>query len=298
MKTLPWITGLSLITLLLVSCTSNNNVSTAPPSQQAVNPRSQTPQPSTSAPPPNDRLLLPKKLISPTDPTTIKIPTGRPDPFASLAVSLPKSSVSNQRQVDQPQAGKNSGEKSQNPKKLGDKSQNPKKLGETPQTDENLRARLQAERQDRLQSEKNLQAKLQAERRDRLQAEKNIRTKLQAERQDRLQAEKNLRAKLQSERQNKLPAEKTQPAPSTKLARAVRVNGVMQIGGRLVAIVKEPDETSSRSVSMGEYLSKGAVLVKRIELKANKEPRVILEQNGVEVIKSVSSVDGAIASLP
>jgi Tfp pilus assembly protein PilP len=77
----------------------------------------------------------------------------------------------------------------------------------------------------------------------------------------------------------------------------VEVNGVMQVEGKVSAIVKEPNEQISRSVSEGDYLSKGAVLVKRIELSNNEEPLVILEQNGVEVIKSVSSNNGSVASI-
>jgi hypothetical protein len=76
----------------------------------------------------------------------------------------------------------------------------------------------------------------------------------------------------------------------------VEVKGVMQVGERLAAIVQESDEKISRSVSAGEYISNGAVLVKRIHLGGNEEPLVILEQNGVEVIKPVSSNNSPVAS--
>ncbi|MDP8935014.1 MAG: hypothetical protein M3N42_12970, partial [Cyanobacteriota bacterium] len=85
--------------------------------------------------------------------------------------------------------------------------------------------------------------------------------------------------------------------PATDLAKAVQVTGVMELGKRVSAIVKEPDEKISRTVSTGDYLSKGQVLVKRIEFNSNREPVVILEQNGVEVIKSVSSNNGSVASI-
>ncbi|MBD0345960.1 MAG: hypothetical protein ICV63_14285, partial [Coleofasciculus sp. Co-bin14] len=85
--------------------------------------------------------------------------------------------------------------------------------------------------------------------------------------------------------------------PSTEVARAVDVSGVTNIGGTVRAIVKEPNETISRSVSEGDYLAKGSVLVKRIQIDGAQEPSVILEQNGVEVIKSIKSTNGPIASL-
>ncbi|NEQ20563.1 MAG: hypothetical protein F6K28_15255 [Microcoleus sp. SIO2G3] len=47
----------------------------------------------------------------------------------------------------------------------------------------------------------------------------------------------------------------------------------MQVGEKLSAIVKAPDDQTSRYVSAGEYLSKGQVLVKRIELDRCTTPR-------------------------
>ncbi len=85
--------------------------------------------------------------------------------------------------------------------------------------------------------------------------------------------------------------------PSTSLATAIEVTGVVQVGGQVSAIVKESNDKTSRYVSTGEYLSNGAVLVKRIQIDSNKEPVVILEQNGVEVVKPVSSTSGSVASL-
>ena len=84
-------------------------------------------------------------------------------------------------------------------------------------------------------------------------------------------------------------------APAIDLAKTVQVKGVVELGGKVSAIVKEPDQ-SSRSVSAGDYISQGKVLVKRIEFNGSREPVVILEQNGVEVIKSVGSSISPVAS--
>lgn len=84
------------------------------------------------------------------------------------------------------------------------------------------------------------------------------------------------------------PADIPPPPPQTDLAQAVQVTGVVQIGNTIHAIVKAPDEPTSRYVRAGQYLSNGQVLVKRIDV-SQAEPVVVFEQNGVEIITSVGS---------
>lgn len=79
------------------------------------------------------------------------------------------------------------------------------------------------------------------------------------------------------------------PPPSPDLARAVQVSGVVQIGNTAFAIVNAPNEPTSRYVKAGQRLSNGQVLVRRIEMNAGSEPVVVLEQYGVEVVRSVES---------
>lgn len=76
-------------------------------------------------------------------------------------------------------------------------------------------------------------------------------------------------------------------APSTTLASAVEVSGVVQTGRDLQAIIKAPNEASSRYVHVGQRISNGQVLVKRIEMNLGSDPIVILEENGVEVARAV-----------
>ncbi|NJM57625.1 MAG: hypothetical protein HC857_09585 [Synechococcales cyanobacterium RU_4_20] len=78
------------------------------------------------------------------------------------------------------------------------------------------------------------------------------------------------------------------PIPDPALARAVEVTGVIQIGSTYQAIVKAADEPTSRYVSVGQRLSNGRVLVKRIESNGS-EPVVILEEGGVEVVRAVGA---------
>lgn len=77
------------------------------------------------------------------------------------------------------------------------------------------------------------------------------------------------------------------PPPSTDLATGTEVSGVVKVGKETQVIVKVPNEPTSRYVKIGQRLSNGQVLVKRVDLKEGADPIVILEQNGVEVAKAV-----------
>ena len=76
------------------------------------------------------------------------------------------------------------------------------------------------------------------------------------------------------------------PIQQPETARAVIVTGVVLIGKIPQAIVKVPDEPTSRYVHPGQRLVNG-VFVKRIEMSQGANPTVILEQYGIEVAKQV-----------
>lgn len=77
------------------------------------------------------------------------------------------------------------------------------------------------------------------------------------------------------------------PLPSATLANGVQVSGVMIVAGVPQAIVKAPNEETSRYVRVGQRVSNGQVLVKRIEMNNGSDPVVIFEENGVEVARTV-----------
>ncbi|MBM0741181.1 hypothetical protein JOY44_06035 [Phormidium sp. CLA17] len=77
------------------------------------------------------------------------------------------------------------------------------------------------------------------------------------------------------------------PPSPTSVADAIAVNGVVQVGGKWTVIVKEPSAGSSRYVAVGEYLENGRVLVKKIVSAGSADPVVVLQQNGVEIRKSL-----------
>lgn len=74
--------------------------------------------------------------------------------------------------------------------------------------------------------------------------------------------------------------------PLAALAKKVVVMGVIEIEGITQVILKAPNEASSRYVQPGQYVANGNVLVKEVE-RYSELPVVVLEQDGIEVLKSV-----------
>ncbi len=76
------------------------------------------------------------------------------------------------------------------------------------------------------------------------------------------------------------------PPPQPELAEGVMVTGVVLIGQNPQAIIKVPNESTSRYVQVGQQLA-GGLLIKRIEMNEGSNPIVILEQYGIEVARMV-----------
>ena len=89
---------------------------------------------------------------------------------------------------------------------------------------------------------------------------------------------------------NQTPLSIAPPAISqTRFADAVQITGVVQIGGKAMAIIQSPEEGTARYVKPGDSVANGRVLLKRIIMSKNGEPTIVLQENGVEVTKSVGS---------
>ena len=94
-----------------------------------------------------------------------------------------------------------------------------------------------------------------------------------------------------------LPEEVFEPT----LAQDVVISGMLEANGRTRLIVQAPEESSSRYVEVGQYLSNGQVLVKRIDKDHFPSPMIILEQSGVEVAKTIGDdldEDDRLSALP
>lgn len=84
------------------------------------------------------------------------------------------------------------------------------------------------------------------------------------------------------------PAPAPPPEPTPTIAPAIEVSGTVQVGNRLLAIIKAPNEQSSRYVLEGQYVANGQVLVKRIDIN-RPTPAIVFEEIGEEVVKTVSA---------
>lgn len=80
------------------------------------------------------------------------------------------------------------------------------------------------------------------------------------------------------------------PPPEPELARGIQIQGISRIGNQTVAIIKAPNEPTSRRVRAGEVIAQDQVLVKEIDLDGQPNPIVILEELGIdqEVRKEVT----------
>lgn len=93
-----------------------------------------------------------------------------------------------------------------------------------------------------------------------------------------------------------LPQLPVAPVSRTAIAEAIEVSGVIKVGGKWSIIVKEPEAQTSRYVHAGSYLANGQVLVKRIVAGAGSDPIVILQQNGVEITRTIGGGSSRLAS--
>lgn len=75
--------------------------------------------------------------------------------------------------------------------------------------------------------------------------------------------------------------------PVRSAAETLEISGVVQVGGKTHVIIRAGNEYTSRYAAVGERVSNGKVLIKRVEM--GLEPVVILEQAGREIVRSVGS---------
>lgn len=253
MKILQGISGLSFVALLLVGCGGNQDLDKAPAPKPTINKVSVAPTPTKPIP----AASVTKGLTLATEPTKIPINKGRVDPFGAIAVTPIKTQPQTQQAKPQPaQQAKNQ----------------PAKPQSAP-TQKTQQAKPQP-----AQQAKNQPASTQKTQQAQSTKPQNKKIISDASKSSSL-------AIKPIPHQNSAPVP---PAPlSVEIAQAVQVKGVVQLDGKVSAIVKESEQSDSRSVSAGDYVAQGKVLVKRIEFNGNREPVVILEQNGVEVIKQV-----------
>ena len=89
-------------------------------------------------------------------------------------------------------------------------------------------------------------------------------------------------------RRNSVPDLPELPPVDPTLAQNVQILGLYEPpNGTTKLIVQAPEESNSRYVEVGDYLSNGEVLVKSIDRFNYPYPQVVLEESGVEVYKEI-----------
>lgn len=89
-------------------------------------------------------------------------------------------------------------------------------------------------------------------------------------------------------RRNSEPTLPELPPVDPTLAQNVQILGLYEPpNGTTKLIVQAPEESNSRYVEVGQYLSNGEVLVKSIDRQHYPYPQVVLEQSGIEVYKEI-----------
>jgi len=78
------------------------------------------------------------------------------------------------------------------------------------------------------------------------------------------------------------------PVSPTHLADQMQLKGIVEVNQQWQAIVWEPQNSISKTVRAGDVIGNGQVKVRRIEQTSNGLLRLVLEQNGIEVIHTVS----------
>ncbi|MEM7555047.1 MAG: hypothetical protein AAF378_13270 [Cyanobacteria bacterium P01_A01_bin.84] len=229
-------------------------------------------------------------LINSTNPTErVKfVAKGRPDPFARIVspeVIKKPTTVSQQPTRPVPPVPVLPGSSLRNRRsRVIPATLNPKQIEARKRILEGRRKALEARRKQVLQAKKQalqkrkqvLQAKKQA-----VKTRKNLPKAISKSNQIPVEPQKLPQVTSNPELTAVLP-----PPPQPELANGVMVTGVVLVGSNPQAIIKVPNERTSRYVSSGARLANG-VLVKRIEMNDGSNPVVILEQYGIEVAKMV-----------
>jgi len=92
------------------------------------------------------------------------------------------------------------------------------------------------------------------------------------------------------------PETAEETTPNTELAKSITVTGVVTLGDTVQVLLRGPKDEFSRYVLVGDYVSGGEVLVKRVEEKDNRKFFVILEQSGVEIRKPIGITNTPVQS--
>lgn len=278
-------TLLGLVALAITGCGSSDNPQSASPAPSpppvAVSPSPVKPQPPIIAQNPSGTAYLAPSLIQPTNANqrVKQVAKGRRDPFAALFAPVTTPIPVSVAPPNYPTAAAPTNSSSNN------NSQQASSRGSSSNTSTSGSSSA-----SRRQSTSTLAAR--NSRPNKQQSSNPIRVSANSQsRPNQTTPGTPNTSPINPPPPSSLPGNNLPPAPpvqlAPELAQNVTVMGVIQIGETTQAIVQVPNEPTSRYVQVGQRLSNGQVLVKRIEMNEGAEPLVVLEQYGVEVAKAV-----------
>ncbi len=77
------------------------------------------------------------------------------------------------------------------------------------------------------------------------------------------------------------------PVSPTAIAESIEIKGVIQVGEQFNIIIRDPNAPTSRTVKVGDVVGGGKVRISRVDAADTQDPQVVLEQDGVEVVRAV-----------
>ncbi len=86
------------------------------------------------------------------------------------------------------------------------------------------------------------------------------------------------------------------PAPEPTLAQEVQVQGIVVMAGNPQAIIQAPEENTARTISAGDRVANGRVLLKGFDMSNPSAPKAIFEEAGMEVAIGVGQAPIVLAS--
>jgi hypothetical protein len=86
------------------------------------------------------------------------------------------------------------------------------------------------------------------------------------------------------------------PAPEPTMAKGVKVQGIVVMAGRPQAIIQAPEEKTARTISAGDWIANGRVVLKGFDMSNPIAPKAIFEEAGMEVAIGVGQDPIVLAS--
>ncbi len=86
------------------------------------------------------------------------------------------------------------------------------------------------------------------------------------------------------------------PAPEPTVAKGIKVKGIVVVAGTPQAIVEAPEETTARTISVGDRVAGGQVALVGFDMSNSTSPKAVFKEAGMEVAIGVGQAPIVLAS--